>query len=181
MKTTNRPFQLEDTVPGTFLLQGLFGGQVGGFICVVASCLWQETADFSWVAPLTLYLMVVGAILGVIKATIMWGFYRLTGIRMPALARVAVSSIGAFALAVFMSVQFGANNEDIPIWLILTFSLAVPTAIFVGSNVNPLKLFTSGSTGSRLAAPTTNRKPLTIPPEHQCLGTRFVEWQKHVA
>jgi|ERR1041384_6454403 hypothetical protein len=145
MKTTNRPFQLEETVPGTFLLQGLLGGALGGFTCVVASRLWEGTADFIWTVFLTLFSVVAGSNFGFIKATIMWGFYRLTGVRMGALARVVVSSIGACLLAVFLNLQFESSEAEFPVWLIITLAPAIPTALFVGSSIKPWELFTFGS------------------------------------
>lgn len=143
MKTTTRPFQLEETVPGTFLLQGFAGGALGGFTYVVASVLWVGHANFNKVVFLTPFFMLAGAILGVFKAAIMWGFYRLTGIRMGALARVAISSTSAFALATFINYQF--ESRDFANWLIITLAPTVPTALFVGSHVKPWELFTFGS------------------------------------
>ena len=168
MKTTNRPFQLEDTIPGTFLLQGLFGGAFGGFTFVVATCLWSGTAHFGRVAFATPFFMVAGAILGVFKASIMWGVYRLTGIRMSAFARSAISSIGACLLAVFVNFQFASNNtSELPSWLIVTLSPAIPTALLVGSNIKPWELFTFGSivvngqrVGSRNVLATLGTLPL---------------------
>ena len=142
MKTTTRPFQLEETVPGTFLLQGFAGGALGGFTYVVASVLWASHPRFSTVIFLTPFFMIAGAILGVFKASFMWGFYRLTGIRMGALARVAVASIGAFALATFFTLYF---ESDFANWLFITLAPAVPTALFVGSSIKPWDLFTFGS------------------------------------
>lgn len=146
---------------------------MGGFTYAIAISLWTGTTRFDWMIFFTPIVMVAGGILGVIKGTIVWVIYRLSGMRMGAFARVAISSIGAFLLVIFLSFQFGANNEDVAIWLTMTLSVGVPTALLVGSNVNLLKPFTF--------APANNHKPLTILPEHQCLGTRFVEWQKHVA
>jgi len=143
MKTTNRPFQLEETVPGTFLLQGFAGGALGGFTYVVTSVLWAGHPRLSTVIFLTPFFMIAGVILGVFKASIMWGFYRLTGIRMGVLARVAVASIGAFALATFFNFYFESN--DFANWLIITLAPAVPTAVFVGSSIKPWELFTFGS------------------------------------
>ena len=100
MKTTNRPFQLEETVPGIFLLQGWLGGALGGFTYAVAVGLWSGTTIFNWIIAATPIAMVVAGILGVIKGTIMWSVYRLTGIRMGAFARVVVSSIAAYVLGV---------------------------------------------------------------------------------
>ncbi len=143
MKTTNGPFQLEERIPGTFLLQGYAGGVLGGFTYVVASVLWAGHATFIKVILLTPLFMLAGGPLGVFKASIMWGFYRLTGIRMGALARVAVASIGAFALATFFNFHFESN--DFANWLIISLSPAVPTALFVGSSIKPWGLFTFGS------------------------------------
>ena len=145
MKTTNRPYQLEETVPGIFLLQGWLGGALGGFIYAVAGSLWTRTGGFNFILVLTPVAMVVAGILGVIKGTIMWGVYRLTGVRMGAFARVVVSSIAAYVLAVFMSAHYGGRNEDVAAWLILMLSGAIPTALLVGSNVKPWELLTFGS------------------------------------
>jgi hypothetical protein len=91
----------------------------------------------------------------------------LTGIRLGVLARVVVSSIAAYVLAIFVSLQFGVYNEDVAPWLIVTLSLSIPTALLVGSNVKPWELFTFGSivvdgqrVGSRSVLATLGTLPL---------------------
>src|ERR1051326_7977318 len=100
-------FQLEKTVPGAFLLQGLTGGALGAFIYLTLLCLriGADESNSERVGMLLLFIVVcmclVGGTLGVIKATIMWGVYRVTGFQMTVLARVAMTLlIGILFIAI---------------------------------------------------------------------------------
>jgi len=73
-----KSFELEETVPGIFLLQGWLGGVLAAFGYVVAFCLFERDLWLSDALMVTLYLSVLTGILGVMKSVIMWAPYRLT-------------------------------------------------------------------------------------------------------
>jgi hypothetical protein len=141
-----KPFQLEETVPGSFFFQGLAGGMLAGFIFVVAIACSEEQPSRYWLIPLTPVYMVMGSILGVIKATLMWGTYRVTKIQLRAPARVAIATacVGLIALAV--SLKSGiADEKQFAIGVGIGLLTALPVALLVGSSVKPWELFTFGS------------------------------------
>jgi|GEM_PF-3192469 hypothetical protein len=43
MKTKDLSFQLEETVPGAFILQGLLGGTISGFVWMLVISLRTES------------------------------------------------------------------------------------------------------------------------------------------
>ena len=93
-----KSFQLEETVPGSFFFQGLAGGMLGGFIFVATTALWvQENPPSNWVIPLTPIYMLMGAIVGVVKAAFMWGVYRITRLQIRVMARVLATTISRFS------------------------------------------------------------------------------------
>ncbi|HEY0726324.1 MAG TPA: hypothetical protein VGD41_20565, partial [Pyrinomonadaceae bacterium] len=84
-------FQLERTVPGTFLMQGLLGGVLGGFVAAyIAALAWKEE-NFVMTLDLVSLAVFTGGIVGIIKATIMRGVVYLIGIQYRALTRVAAT------------------------------------------------------------------------------------------
>ena len=75
----SKSFQLEQTVPGSFFFQGLAGGTLGGFILVLLVGLWVQDFHPGWARPLTALYMMMGAVVGAVKATLIWGAHRITG------------------------------------------------------------------------------------------------------
>lgn len=148
MGTSNRSFQLEQTFPGVFLLQGWFGGVLAALVYVVAMCVWDEYVRLSDALSLTLFMVYWISILGLIKATIMWAPYRLARVQPHALTRVAIASTatGLFALATAYLFGTGRPN-DVFAWTLTLLLGGLPTAILIGSNVKPWELFTFGSIG----------------------------------
>jgi hypothetical protein len=145
MKT--KSFQLEDTVPGSFFFQGLAGGVLGGFIFVVMiALLVQEQPRANWVIPLTPVYMIMGAIVGVVLAALLWGTYRITRLQIRELTRVAVTTILIGLISGF--IYYKANitdNVDFAIGVAIAWFTALPVALLVGSRVKPWEFFTFGS------------------------------------
>jgi len=140
-------FQLENSVPGTFLMQGALGGMLGGYVAaLIAAIAWR--GDFAMNLNLTPVAISMGAIIGVIKATVMWVVVRWTGIQYRALTRVIVTVILAFLSIAVIGRQIGVDEKFLRGTLIWSLSVGIPVALLVGSRVKPWKLFTFGSVAS---------------------------------
>lgn len=200
-------FQLEKTVPGTFLMQGGLGGVLGGYVAaLIGVIVWRETdlVRMLWLLNAT---VLYGAIIGVIKATVMWGVVRLTGIQHRAITRVATTIILACLIVAALGWQFDLDEDFLPGCLVASLSVGIPVALLVGSRLKPWETFTFGSfvgaPGSisnrlpaiflvaRLSAKTHPAPSLNIVDrksieyaknvDHDCLGSRFADWQERVA
>jgi hypothetical protein len=148
MRTANRSFQLEETVPGVFLLQGWFGGVLAAFVYVVAMAVWDEYFRFDEALVVGAYLVILTTFIGVIKATIMWAPYRLTKVQLRHATRVVVASLATGLFAFATGYQFGTRRpNDMAAWIITLLLGGLPTAILIGSSVKPWELFTFGSIG----------------------------------
>ena len=155
MNRRRESFQLEKTVPGAFLLQGLTGGALGAFIYLTLLCLYTgaDVSNSGRVGMLLLFVLVcmclVGGTLGVIKATIMWGIYRVTGFQMTVLPRVAMTMlIGSIigCMTIMSDQPLTLNDASSFVWPVsVVWLTTLPAALFVGSRVKPWALFTFGS------------------------------------
>jgi hypothetical protein len=138
-------FALENVLPGTFVLQGILGGILGGLIYVWTTSLCGPKPNFNETLlsiPLVLFL---GAILGAIEALIFWIVYLASDLRMSAGIRAAlmINTLGVIAL--FLG-GFSLRNDDyFSAYLVIALLCALPTALLVGSRVKPWGLFTFGS------------------------------------
>lgn len=141
-----KSFELEQTVPGAFFFQGLAGGMLAGFVCILSLALRVEDANPEWVLPLTVLYMMMGATVGVVLATLLWGAYRVTRIPVRAPARVALTTVLVALGAWFVKYQAGLEY-DVPfaIDVGIAWLTALPVALLVGSRVKPWQLFTFGS------------------------------------
>ncbi len=138
-------FQLEKTVPGAFLMQGLMGGVLGGFVAaIIAGIAWDKN-NFVMTLDLTALAVFTGGIIGLVKATLMWGIVRLTGINYPAISRVTTTSILATLFTVVIGRQFNFEENFLRGCMVWSLSVGLPIALLVGSGVKPWKLFTFGS------------------------------------
>lgn len=146
MRTANRAFQLEATYPGIFLLQGWLGGILGGYITMVSVCLFNETADLLF-AVFWMYLFVIPlSIVAIVKSTILWAGYRLTGIQLGPVGRVTITTICVSLLALFTAFQFEiVEVEYLAAWVGTFVVVSLPTALLIGSNFKPWELCTFGS------------------------------------
>ena len=147
MRTRNRSFQLEQTIPGTFLLQGWLGGILAGFIYIVAICLWEDPTSFTEPLSLMPYMFVFTSVLGVIKATLIWLPYRLKRFQPRAATRVAICSVWTALLAVATWLTYSNELTELAAWASTLLLGGLPTAMLIGSRVKPWDLFTFGSIG----------------------------------
>jgi len=175
MNNKPRAFQLEKSVPGTFLMQGALGGVLGGYVgALIGAIAWRET-DFAGTLELTNLTVFYGAFIGVIKATLMWGVVRVTGIQYRAFTRVAASSILASLIIAALGWQFDFDEDFLPGCLIGSLSVGIPVALLVGSRVKPWEIFTFGSiAGATLNKQSTAgnifRTLLTLPLRFMSIG-----------
>lgn len=142
----SKSFELEKTVPGAFFFQGLAGGMLAGFICIVALVLWANQPNLRWVLPFTPFYMIAGATAGAFQATLLWGAYRITGIQLRAPARVALTTVlvglGAWFVRYYAGIEY---NVEFAIGVGISWLTASPVALLVGSRVKPWEFFTFGS------------------------------------
>ena len=145
MNTKPTSFQLEKIVPGTFLMQGLLGGVLGGFVAGVAAAMaWKENS-FVMTLDLTSLAVFTGAIIGMIKAMLMWGLVRLTGIQYKAITRVTLTCVITCLSIAIGSRQANFDEAFVRGCLIWALAVGIPVALLVGSRVKPWELFTFGS------------------------------------
>ena len=163
----SKSFQLEQTVPGSFFFQGVAGGLLSGFVFVVTlALLIQERPPANWVIPLTPVYMVMFAIVGVLKATAMWGAYRITGLQIRASTRVLATTICIASVAGFIYIKSGVTDEVLfAKGVTVAWLTALPVALLVGSRVKPWEFFTLGSIA------TSNRKRIGSRSVLASLGT----------
>ena len=143
MRTKSLPFQLEQTTRGAFLLQGLGGGMVMGFVGTLLSM-------FAFPGNLNFFLlfyvpqiMGVGGVIGLIAATLLWAIYRFTRLPMRLPVRISVSTFASTLLVSFVGYLLEARDP----WLLAIFAgwsfvLSLPVALFVGSQLRPWEIFT---------------------------------------
>jgi len=173
MRTKNLSFQLEQTMPSIFLLQGAFAGLVAGLVYTAAICFWNPPFMFIEAIFISPFFLVLGSVAGVIKSIIMWLPYRLTRIQVHPVTRVAITSICTGAGALLLALKFGYGFEspsDTAAWVLTMLLGGLPTAVLVGSSVKPWELFTFGSiavgdsrTGGRVGSRSIAATLATLP------------------
>jgi hypothetical protein len=177
MSLKHVPFQIEKTVPGTFLMQGLLGGVLGGFVAGLIGGIVWGTDDF-WPALNLAYIAVyTGGIVGVIKSPLIWGAYRLSGVRMTAITRVTATSIVTSLLLALIGRQYEFDEKFLVGCLVWALTVGIPVALLVGSSVKPWELFTFGSIAAgdgsdrRLGSRSILRTLCTFPLRFLSIGT----------
>ena len=169
-RATNRPFQLEQTVPGTFFFQGLTGGILASFLFLVSVTLLTNHPSRNWMIVFTPFYMVIVITIGLVPATLIWGIYRLTRMQLRAPARVAITifCIGLIDFLIALK-QENVNEMYFAIRVGVVFLTFLPIALLVGSSIKPWELFTFGSianganrSGSRSVLATLGTLPLRI-------------------
>jgi len=145
MRTKHFSFQLEETIPGTFLAQGWLGGILTGYVYLVAYCFSNPT-ETAEVLIISAWFAVLGTIVGVFKSIIMWMPYRVFRFQVRAITRVAITSsltvLVAFGLA---RIDAHFEERDLIRWLLVWLIAGLPTAVLIGSSVKPWNLFTFGT------------------------------------
>ena len=176
----SKSFQLEQTVPGSFFFQGLAGGLLSGFIFVLlVALLVLKNPHPGWVIPLTTVYMMMGAVVGAIQATLIWGAYRITGLQIRVLARVVFMTICIALLSGFVYYKTNAKADvDFAIGVGIGWFAMLPVALLVGSPVKPWELFTFGSmatsNGRRMGSRSVLATLGTLPLRLQSINTLIV-------
>lgn len=158
-------FPLEKKVPGTFLMQGLLGGVLGGYVAAIIARIAWGKSEFVMTLDLAALAVFTGGIIGIVKAMFMWGVYRITNIRMIAATRVSATIILTGLVVVVICRQFNFEEKFLFGCLVWSLSIGIPVALLVGSEVKPWQLFTFGSdvyrnSGSRNILATLGMLPL---------------------
>jgi len=130
---------------GLSIIQGFAGGMLGGFAYFVLSYSQGGGKNLNYAISFLPVFLVTFAILGCIKAGIMWSVYRAIGRTPAALARLSISTSLSPILLAFAALYFAFEEDQIAVLLLPTLSLAIPVALMVGSSVKPWELFTFGS------------------------------------
>lgn len=143
---SQRPFQLEQTVPGTFFFQGLAGGMLAGVLLIVGTTFWDENPHREWLIFFIPHYLAMVSTIGIVQGTLIWGTYRLTRIQLRAPARVAITifCIGSIAFLIALK-QENVNAMHFAIGAGIAFLTLLPVALLVGSSIKPWELFTFGS------------------------------------
>jgi hypothetical protein len=124
-----------------------------------------------WAIPLTPVYMMMGAVVGAVQATLIWGAYRITGLQVRVLARVVFMTICVALLSGYIYYKSGETDDvDFGIGVGIGWFAVLPVALLVGSQVKPWELFTFGSMatsngtriGSRSVLATLGTLPLRI-------------------
>ena len=106
----------------------------------------------------------IGGTYGLVKATIIWGIYHVTGMQIPAVAR---TTIGVGLLAVWSNSSSSFTFDSaLVICVSIVWLSALPSALLIGSRVNPWELFTFGSiavNGSRSRSKSVSATLATLP------------------
>jgi len=146
MQTKDRPFHLEQFVPGAFLIQGLAGGAIVGFTFMFVVVLWSIRPNPLSYLLATPTVMVAGSIAGVILATLIWTVYRVIGIQMLVGARVILTVITIRLITMFLGLRWSVDRpSDFILGIGIALFAGLPLALLVGSTVRPWQLFTFGS------------------------------------
>ena len=163
-------------------------GFVGGILATLGVMLFlllrglrpQSLSQVLWgTLPLTL-----GGFLGAIKAIPFWAVncFRRSPLRV--FARIMLGGIGLMSLWLcLLIVEDNLPIETLVVNAGLMFLLSLPTSLLIGSR---FPFHVSGSPQRRrvLGADIPPVRPAIAcecDPEHQCLGSRFTEWQQRVA
>src|SRR4030095_16031616 len=114
-----KSFQLEETVPGIFLLQGWLGGVLAALVYVVAIAVSDENFRFINILFATAFFEVFATILGVVKATVMWAPYRLLKFQPRAVTRILITSLATGSLALALAYLAGPmSRKDLITWVL---------------------------------------------------------------
>jgi hypothetical protein len=151
MKQADSSFELEKLVPGAFVLQGVMGGMLGGFVWVLALILWSTEPNYMEMVSIIPQTVFLGAIFGAILATVIWITHSGSDLRTGAGMRVVLMINIVGVIAIFLG-KFSELIKDghFPTWVMVSLVSALPTTLLVGSRVEPWALFTFGSiTGIR--------------------------------
>lgn len=140
-----KSFQLEETFPVIFLLQGWLGGALAAFVYTVAICLVDQYVKFFEAVVCLLFLTPFGYMLGITKSALMWAPYRFAKFQPRAVTRVVLTSIATGVFAFVIGRLYSDNPRNWIAWVAVLVLGGLPTAILVGSNVKPWNLFTFGS------------------------------------
>jgi len=146
MSRPDSSFTLEKIFPGTFALQGVLGGMLGGLVWVWAMILWSKKPQLTEMISIIPQAIFVGAIFGAILATIFWVTHSSADLHAGAGMRIALMINIVGVIAILLS-KFPELIRDgyFPTWVMVSWVSCLPITLLVGSRVKPWALFTFGS------------------------------------
>jgi len=171
---------------GKCMLQGVVGGILAAMAVMLYLLRGWSLEHFGVVFWLAIPLL-IGGVLGAIKAIPFWAVNCFRRSPLPVLARIILGgSVSTSFWAFLLIIDGGAPYKAIFISSSVVFLLSLPTSLLIGSRVRVGKFFTLRTGGLtprllRTGAPERIALPPDRDPDHQCLGARFAEWQQRVA
>jgi hypothetical protein len=146
MKTNRVSFNPELITLGKYMLQGLVGGIFAALALMLFYLIRGLNVASFFVVIWAVVPMVVGGVIGVIKAIPFWALNHFLRSPLPPLARVIVGGFVPTSLWLFFLIREGeANKEVVVISSCVVFLLSLPTSLLIGSRVRPERFFTAGS------------------------------------
>ena len=170
-------------------------GFVGGILAAMAVMLFYFTRGRkpeSFIVVFWLAIaLVIGGFWGALNAIPFWALNCFRRSPLPVLARIIMGGFVSTPLWWILLIgDGGATYETIAISSGFISLLSLPTSLLIGSQLQAGKFFSFRIGG----LPPTGKKRLRIDipavrtaiacecdPDHQCLGSRFAEWQQRVA
>jgi hypothetical protein len=139
-------FELEQTIPGLFLLQSAAAGIIVGFFLMVWGMLAISTPyRFLLIIYTPFAMLFCIAVCGVL-ATAIWIPAKVFALRMRMPARVCAIIILLSLLSVLLYFFQGSPSfENVADWAAGALLIGVPTGTLVGSRVRPWRVFTFGT------------------------------------
>lgn len=143
MRTRSLPFQLEQKTGGAFVVQGLAGGMLTGFLFIVGSMIAFPHPTNIFIVFYMYPIMLATGVCGLIKSLPLGAMHHIWGFRMRAPVRIATGTISLTLFASCFSYQHYDNDP----WLLVIIAgssllISLPTALLVGSRAQPWKILT---------------------------------------
>ena len=170
---------------GKCMLQGFVGGILAAMAVMLYLLRGWSLEHFGVVFWLAIPLL-IGGVLGAIKAIPFWAVNCFRRSPLPVLARIILGGSVSTSFWVFLLIiDGGAPYKAIFISAGVVFLFSLPTSLLIGSRVGVGRFFTLRTGGLPLRLLSTGAPArIALPCErdtHQCLGSRFAEWQQRVA
>lgn len=169
---------------GRYMLQGFVGGMIAlmasMLLCLLRGVRLESSIALVWAAV----FLVIGGSLGAMKAIPFWALNCFRRTPLPVGARIIMGGVVSTSFWLFLLVcDGGAPNSTLLISSGVIFLYSLPTSLLIGSRVRVEKVFSLLSRGLSPNRPSTIAMRPSIEREcdHECLGSRFIEWQQRAA
>ena len=139
-------FHSEDPLPGIGRLfsQGAYAGALGYLLSVLFSVIANPQAFGPYVVIVVPFVLIYGALFGLIVAVVMWAIIKARGRRVGRLARLALTAAAAFAIFFWgLLFSLGSVANFIQQFLMLA-AIVLPVGLITGSRYAPGSAFLHG-------------------------------------